>query len=85
VIEWNSRTYHTLETSIKHVEDPKYFSFLKIICCRTPMEEEISLILNNCYIVEDLIEQYIDDKQQYFAHIERTLIITMIWFFTINF
>jgi hypothetical protein len=49
------------------------------------MEEEISLILNNCYIVEDLIEQYIDDKQQYFAHIERTLIITMIWFFTINF
>jgi ATP-dependent exoDNAse (exonuclease V) alpha subunit len=26
------------------------------------MEEEISSILNNCYIVEDLVEQYIDDK-----------------------
>jgi len=62
VIDWNSTTYHTLETSIKHVEDPKYCFFLNIICCRTPMEIEISLVLNNCYIDEDLVEQYIDDK-----------------------
>ncbi len=26
------------------------------------MKEEISSILNNCYIVEDLVEQYIDGK-----------------------
>jgi hypothetical protein len=26
------------------------------------MEEEISSILNNCYIDHDLVEQYIDDK-----------------------
>jgi hypothetical protein len=26
------------------------------------MEEEISLVLNNCYIDEDIVEQYIDDK-----------------------
>jgi hypothetical protein len=25
------------------------------------MKEEISLVLNNCYIDEDLVEQYIDD------------------------
>jgi ATP-dependent exoDNAse (exonuclease V) alpha subunit len=61
-IDWNSTTYHTLETSIRHVEDPEYCSFLNIICCRTPMEEEISSVLNNCYIDEDLVEQYIDDK-----------------------
>jgi hypothetical protein len=41
-IDWNSTTYHTLETSIRHVEDPKYCSFLNIICCQTPTEEEIS-------------------------------------------
>jgi hypothetical protein len=41
----------------------KNIIFLKnIIYCRTPTEEEISSILNNCYIDEDLIEQYIDDK-----------------------
>jgi hypothetical protein len=62
VIDWNSTTYHTLETSIKHVEDAKYCSFLHIICCWTLMEKEISLILNNCYIDENLVEQYIDDK-----------------------
>jgi len=27
------------------------------------MEEEISSILNNCYIDENLVEQYIDDKK----------------------
>jgi hypothetical protein len=32
------------------------------MCCQAPMEEEISSILNNCYIDEDLVEQYIDDK-----------------------
>jgi hypothetical protein len=26
------------------------------------MEEEISSVLNNCYIDEDIVEQYIDDK-----------------------
>jgi hypothetical protein len=26
------------------------------------MEENISSILNNCYIDEDLVKQYIDDK-----------------------
>ncbi len=51
-----------METSIRHVEDPEYCSFLNIICCRTPTEEEISSVLNNCYIDEDLVEQYIDDK-----------------------
>ncbi len=54
--------YRTLETSIKHVEDPKYCSFFNIIRCQAPIEEEISSFLNNCYIDEDLIEQYIDDK-----------------------
>jgi hypothetical protein len=27
-IDWNSTTYHTLETSIRHVEDLKYYYFL---------------------------------------------------------
>jgi len=48
VIDWNFTTYHTLETSIKHVEDPKYYSFFNIIRCRAPTEEEISSVLNNC-------------------------------------
>jgi ATP-dependent exoDNAse (exonuclease V) alpha subunit len=60
-IDWNSATYHTLETSIRHVEDPKY-SFFNIIHCRAPTKEEISSVLNNCYIDEDLVEEYIDDK-----------------------
>jgi hypothetical protein len=51
-----------LETSIRHVEDPKYCFFLNIIYCRAPIKEKISSILNNCYIDEDLVEQYIDDK-----------------------
>ncbi len=51
-----------METSIRHVEDPEYCFFLNIIRCRTPTEEEISSVLNNCYIDEDLIEQYIDGK-----------------------
>ncbi len=55
-------TYHTLETLIKHVEDPEYCSFFNIIRCRAPTKEEISSVLNNCYIDEDLVEQYIDDK-----------------------
>jgi len=55
VIDSNSATYHTLETSIKHVEDRKYCSFFNIIRCRTPTKEKISSILNNCYIDEDLI------------------------------
>jgi hypothetical protein len=50
------------KTSIKHVEDPEYCSFLDVIHCRAPTEEEISLVLNNCYIDENLVEQYIDDK-----------------------
>jgi hypothetical protein len=62
VIDWNSATYHTLGTSIRHVEDLEYCSFFNIICCRPPTKEEISSILNNCYIDEDLVEQYIDDK-----------------------
>jgi hypothetical protein len=33
VINWNSTTYHTLETSIRHVEDPEYCSFFNIIYC----------------------------------------------------
>jgi len=33
VIDGNSATYHTLETSIRHVEDPKYCSFFNIIRC----------------------------------------------------
>ncbi len=61
-INWNSTMYHTLETSIRHVEDPEYCSFFNIIHCRALTEEEISSVLNNCYIDEDLIEQYIDDK-----------------------
>jgi len=66
-IDWNSTTYHTLETSIKHVEDLEYCSFLNIVRCRAPMEEEISSVLNNCYIDEDLVEQYIDDKTTIFC------------------
>jgi hypothetical protein len=62
VIDWNFATYHTLETSIRYVEDPKYCSFFNIIRCQTPMEKEISSILKNCYIDEDLVKQYIDDK-----------------------
>jgi hypothetical protein len=31
VIDWNFARYHTLETSIRHVEDPKYCYFLNII------------------------------------------------------
>jgi hypothetical protein len=31
------------------------------------MEEEISSVLNNCYIDEDLVEQYIDDKTTIFC------------------
>jgi hypothetical protein len=31
------------------------------------MEKEISSILNNCYIDEDLVEQYIDDKTTIFC------------------
>ncbi len=53
VIDWNFATYHTLETLIRHVEDPKYYSFFNIIHCRTPTKEEVSLILNNCYINEN--------------------------------
>jgi ATP-dependent exoDNAse (exonuclease V) alpha subunit len=61
-IDWNFATYHTLETSIRHVENSKYCSFFNIIRCRAPTKEEISSILNNCYIEEDLVEQYIDDE-----------------------
>jgi ATP-dependent exoDNAse (exonuclease V) alpha subunit len=61
-IDGNSTTYHTLETSIRHVEDAEYCSFLNIIRYRTPTKEEISSVLNNCYIDEDLVEQYIDDE-----------------------
>jgi ATP-dependent exoDNAse (exonuclease V) alpha subunit len=32
-IDWNSTMYHTLETSIKHVEDLEYCSFLNIVRC----------------------------------------------------
>ncbi len=53
VIDWNFATYHTLETLIRHVEDPKYCSFFNIIHCRTPTKEEVSSILNNCYINEN--------------------------------
>jgi hypothetical protein len=31
------------------------------------MEEEISSILNTCYIDEELVEQYIDDKMIVFC------------------
>jgi hypothetical protein len=78
VIDWNSTTYHTLEISIRHVEDPKCYFLFNIIRCLAPTKEDISSILNNCYIDQNLVEQYIDEKQQYFAHIKRTLIITMI-------
>jgi ATP-dependent exoDNAse (exonuclease V) alpha subunit len=61
-IHWNFATYHTLKTSIRHAKDPEYCSFFNIIHCRAPTKEEISSILNNCYIDEDLVEQYIDDK-----------------------
>jgi hypothetical protein len=40
----------------------KIFFFFNIICCQAPTEEEISSVLNNYYIDEKLIEQYIDDK-----------------------
>ncbi len=49
------------------MEDPKYCSFLNIIPCRAPTEEEISSVLNNCYIDEDLVEKYIDDKTTIFC------------------
>jgi ATP-dependent exoDNAse (exonuclease V) alpha subunit len=55
-IDWNSTTSHTLETSIRHVEDPEYCSFFNIIRYRTLTEEEISSVLNNCYIDENLVE-----------------------------
>jgi hypothetical protein len=61
-IDWNSTTYHTLETSLRHVEDPKYCSFFNKIHCQAPMEEKNSLVFNNCYIDEELTKQYIDDK-----------------------
>ncbi len=54
-IDWNSTMNHTLETSIKKVEDPKYCSFFNIIYYQAPMEEEISSVLNNYYIDEDLV------------------------------
>ncbi len=44
VIDWNFATYHTLKTSIKHVEDPEYI-YIYIIYCQTPTKEEISTIL----------------------------------------
>jgi hypothetical protein len=45
-IGWNFATYHTLKTSIRHVEDPLYiYNFLNIICCQTPTKEKNSLIL----------------------------------------
>jgi CDGSH-type Zn-finger protein len=33
VIDWNSTMYHSLETSIRHVEDFEYCSFFNIIRC----------------------------------------------------
>jgi len=33
VIIWNYVTYHILETSIKHVEDLKFYLFINIIRC----------------------------------------------------
>jgi hypothetical protein len=54
--------YHTLKTLIKHVEDLEYCSFLNITYCRAQMEEEISSILNTCYIDGELVEQYIDNE-----------------------
>jgi hypothetical protein len=33
VIDWNSTTYHTLETSIRQCEDLEYCSFFNIIYC----------------------------------------------------
>jgi hypothetical protein len=62
VIDWNFATYHILETLIRHVEDLEYCSFFNIIRCRAPTEEKNSLVLNNCYIDENLVKQYIDDK-----------------------
>jgi hypothetical protein len=55
-IDWNFATYHTLKFSIRHVENLEYCFLLNIICCRAPMEEEISSILNICYINEKLVE-----------------------------
>ncbi len=55
-IDWNSTMYHSLETLIKHVDNFEYCSFFNIICCQAPTKEEISLVLNNCYIDEDLID-----------------------------
>jgi hypothetical protein len=51
-IDWNSTPYHTLKTSIKHVEDLEYCSFFNIIRCQTPMKQEISSILNNCHMTK---------------------------------
>jgi hypothetical protein len=44
VIDWNFATYHTLKTSIRHVEDHEYIIII-IICCQTPTKEEIPSIL----------------------------------------
>jgi hypothetical protein len=45
-IGWNFARYHTLKSSIRHVEDPIYiYNFFNIIYCQTPTEEKISLIL----------------------------------------
>jgi hypothetical protein len=54
VIDWNFATYHMLETSIRHVEDPEYYSLFNIIRCWAPTKEEISSVLKNCSIDEDL-------------------------------
>jgi hypothetical protein len=37
--------YHTLETSIRHVEDLEYCFFFNIIRYQAPTKEEISLVL----------------------------------------
>jgi hypothetical protein len=62
VIDWNFAMYHILETSIRHVENPKYCFFLNKIHCRAPTKEKNSSVLNNCYFDEALVKQYIDDK-----------------------
>jgi ATP-dependent exoDNAse (exonuclease V) alpha subunit len=49
-IDWIFAMYHTLETSIRHAEDPEYCYFFNIIRCQSPTKEEISSVLNNCYI-----------------------------------
>jgi len=48
VIDWNSVTYHILETSIRHVENLEYCFFFNIFHCQAPTKEEISSVLNNC-------------------------------------